>query len=76
MKVKFWLLDLNVELSKDVAEIWLWGIDHSGRRVLVIDKTFSAYFYALIEDGANAIEIVDKITKQNDPFIVKLEIVE
>lgn len=76
MKVKFWLLDLNSELRSDVAEIWLWGVDHSGRRVLIIDKTFSAYFYALIEDGVSASEIVDKITKQNDPFIVKLEIVE
>jgi DNA polymerase I len=40
MEVTFWLLDVNYEVKNDKPEIWLWGIDEFGRRILVIDKNF------------------------------------
>ena len=51
MKVTFWLLDLNYEVKDDVPEIWLWGVTSSGERVLVIDRSFVSYFYAVIEEA-------------------------
>jgi len=40
MKVRFWLSDVSHEVKEHTPEIWLWGIDDSGNRVLVIDRTF------------------------------------
>jgi len=78
MKVTFWLLDVNYELKDHAPEIWLWGIDSSGNRVLVIDRNFLACFYAVVEDNADPAKIVERIeaVKAEYPFITKLEVVE
>ena len=78
MKVTFWLLDVNYEVKDHIPEIRLWGIDSSGNRVLVIDRTFLAYFYAVVEDNADPAKVVEEIGagKAEYPFITKLEIVE
>ena len=76
MKVTFWLLDLNYEVRDDVPEIWLWGVTSSGERVLVIDRNFVPYFYAVIEEGADTEKVVTEIGQGRFPFVSKLEIVE
>jgi DNA polymerase I len=78
MKVEFWLLDVNYEVREHTPEIWLWGITDSGNRVLVIDRNFLAYFYAVIEDKADPTKVVEEIEagKAEFPFITKLEVVE
>jgi DNA polymerase I len=43
----FWLLDLNHESYEGKSSIWLWGITHEGKRILVIDNNYKAYFYLL-----------------------------
>src|SRR5437879_12789128 len=47
MRRTFWLLDLNHESYEGKSSIWLWGITHEGKRVLVIDNNYRAYFYLL-----------------------------
>jgi DNA polymerase I len=47
MRRTFWLLDLNHETYEGRSSIWLWGITHEGKRVLVIDDKYRAYFYLL-----------------------------
>src|SRR5438309_5345255 len=47
MRRTFWLLDLNQERYKGKSSNWLWGITHEGKRVLVIDNNYRAYFYLL-----------------------------
>jgi DNA polymerase, archaea type len=47
MKQTFWLLDLNHETYEGKSSIWLWGITHEGKRVLVVDDNYRAYFYLL-----------------------------
>ena len=56
MKVVFWLLDINPKIDKDkgAIELWLWGIDSAGNRVLVVDRNFIAYFYAVVAEGFDA----------------------
>lgn len=76
MKVNFWLLDLNHEVRNGVPEIWLWGISDSKSRVLVIDRNFLSYFYAVIEENTDPTNVVKEVEKQRYPLIAKLEVVE
>ncbi|MEM3760418.1 MAG: 3'-5' exonuclease, partial [Candidatus Bathyarchaeia archaeon] len=76
MKTRLWLLDVNYEVKNDVPEIWLWGIDESGKRILVIDRNFLDYFYIVVEEGANADEVVKEIGKAHYPLVERLEVVE
>jgi len=76
MKLTLWLLDVNSEAKNGQPEIWLWGIDRSGQRVLVIDRNFRDYFYAVIEETANAKKVAEGIAQQQSVSIVKLEVVE
>jgi DNA polymerase I len=76
MKVTFWLLDLNHEVKDDTPEIWLWGIDSSGKRVLVIDRNFISYFYALTEESADPARVVEEIRKAHCPSAEKLELID
>ncbi|MGQ9506714.1 MAG: DNA-directed DNA polymerase [Candidatus Bathycorpusculaceae bacterium] len=76
MKVTFWLLDVNYEVKNDMPEIWLWGIDESGKRILVIDRNFIDYFYVVVEEGADADKVVKEIEKAHYPLAERLEVVE
>lgn len=76
MKVTFWLLDLSYEVKDDVPEIWLWGVTSSGERVLVIDRNFVSYFYAVIEEAADPEKVVNEIDQGRFPCVSKLEIAE
>ena len=76
MKLTLWLLDVNSEAKNGQPEIWLWGIDRFGQRVLVIDRNFRDYFSAVIEETANAKKVAEGIAQQQSVSIVKLEVVE
>ncbi|MGQ9538451.1 MAG: DNA-directed DNA polymerase [Candidatus Bathycorpusculaceae bacterium] len=78
MKVMFWLLDVNYEVKNHEPEIWLWGVDASGNRVLVVDRSFFAYFYAVVKEGFDAGKVLKEIESKRAeyPFIVKVEVVE
>ncbi|NWF87544.1 DNA polymerase II [Candidatus Bathyarchaeota archaeon] len=76
MNVMFWLLDVNYEVKDGAPEIWLWGVSDSGKRVLIIDRNFVAYFYAVIEESADSAKIAKEIDTEKYPSIVKLDIVQ
>jgi DNA polymerase I len=76
MKIRFWLLDINYKVENHVPEIWLWGIDHTGNRVLVVDRNFLDYFYVVIEEDADPKKVTEKIESMHQPYIAKLEVVE
>lgn len=75
MKVTFWLLDVNYEVSEHKPEMWIWGIDNQGKRVLILDRNFFAYFYAVVKDGESPQAVIEKIIsrKAEFPFIIRLE---
>ena len=75
---KFWLLDINYEVKDHKPEVWLWGIDEEGRRVLVIDKSFQPYFYAVLKDSEDPRKVYERIinAKGNLPFITGIELVD
>jgi hypothetical protein len=70
MKVAFWLLDINSETRNDAAELWLWGIGENDDRVLIIDRNFNAYFYAIIKEGFDPSKVAEQIKKTHNAAIV------
>jgi len=72
------LLDVNYEVKDHQPEVWIWGIDDNGKRILIIDRNFLAYFYLLIKEKENPQAIMKRIqTHKGDlPFLVKLEPVD
>ncbi|MEM2917149.1 MAG: DNA polymerase domain-containing protein [Candidatus Bathyarchaeia archaeon] len=78
MKITFWLLDINYEVKDHEPEVWLWGIDSSGNRVLVVDRGFLSYFYAVVEERFDPEKVVGEIRSRRAefPFVVKVEVVE
>jgi DNA polymerase, archaea type len=63
LKLDFWLLDLNHETHEGKSVIWLWGVTHDNKRVLVIDPNFLSYFYLLPREGQNPGQLKEKIEK-------------
>ena len=76
MKVVFWLLDINPKIDEDkgTLELWLWGIDSAGNRVLVVDRNFIAYFYAVMAEGFDASKVVEAIMTSYAQSIVNVEV--
>ena len=78
VKLSFWLLDINpkIDTDKGKIELWLWGIDPAGNRVLVIDRNFVAYFYAVVAEGFEASKVAEAIMNVFGSSIVKVEVAE
>jgi DNA polymerase I len=78
MKKIFWLLDINYEVTENKPELWIWGIDDEGKRILIIDCNFLPYFYLVLEEKENPKAVTGMIQSQkaNYPFIVRLETVD
>ena len=76
MKISFWLLDINPKIADASVELWLWGIDKSGSRVLIIERNFKAYFYAVVKDECDPLKTADKIVNAYSTSIVNAEVVE
>jgi DNA polymerase I len=55
--------------------MWLWGIDTHGERVLVIDRNFVGYFYAVVAENFDPSKVAEEIRKTYNALIVKLEVV-
>jgi len=77
-KCRFWLLDVNYEVKNHKPEVWMWGIDEEKRRVLIVDASFTPYFYALLEEDEDPRQIYERIMREKSrlPLLTKVEIVE
>ena len=75
MKKIFWLLDVNYEVRDHQPEMWIWGIDDEGKRVLIIDRNFLAYFYLVVKEKESPQAVMERIAsrKTDFPLIVRLE---
>ncbi|OYT52093.1 DNA polymerase [Candidatus Bathyarchaeota archaeon ex4484_135] len=75
---RFWLLDLNYEVINHEPEVWLWGITDGGKRVLLIDKGYLPYFYAVLEEGADPEAVLERVRGlvKADPLMRSAELVE
>jgi DNA polymerase I len=75
VKQTFWLLDINSKITDDTAEMWLWGITAEGKRVLIIDRGFVAYFYCVVMEGFDAAKLAEQIKSGFDGSVVNVEVV-
>ncbi|MCW4024961.1 MAG: DNA polymerase II [Candidatus Bathyarchaeota archaeon] len=75
MKQTFWLLDINSKITEDTAEVWLWGITPEGKRVLIIDRDFVAYFYCVVTESFDASKLAGQISSGFAESVVKTEVV-
>src|SRR5271157_1865019 len=76
MKVTFWLLDINYETKNEAPEIWLWGITPTGQRVLIIDRTFVPYFYAVAKEGVDTDSVLKQLVECRCSLAAKPELVD
>ena len=63
MKLDFWLLDLNHDAHEGKSSIWLWGVTHDDKRVLVIDSGFQPFFYLLPKKDQDVIKLRESIER-------------
>ncbi len=64
MRLDFWLLDLNHEAHEGRPAIWLWGVTHDNKRVLVIDPNFQAYFYLMPKRGQDTDQLKERVERE------------
>ncbi len=76
MLIRFYLLDVSYEIHSGIPAILLWAIAEDHRRILILDRSFRPYFYAILEEGANERDIVNKIKllSRGDSPIVSVEV--
>lgn len=75
MKVTFWLLDANAKMEAGMVEIWLWGIDPVGNRLLIVDRNFASYFYAVVLKGFEAQKLASELLASYGTLIKGIEVV-
>jgi DNA polymerase, archaea type len=73
LKISFWLLDTNYASLKTGPEQWMWGIDSTGRRLLIVDRDFTNYFYAVIESDCDPNEVARNIRKEYNIDVLNVE---
>ncbi|GAY25895.1 hypothetical protein ATG_10980 [Desulfurococcaceae archaeon AG1] len=61
------ILDLSYEVVRSEPHIVIWGIDSSGNRVLLRDRSFRPYFYAVLEDDAPVEQVAEMIRRLSVP---------
>jgi len=78
LKKIFWLLDVNYEVANGRPELWMWGVDETAKRILIIDKRFQTYFYIIPKEQTNPSTIIERIRqdKHEYPTITKMEILD
>ncbi|MEM2464012.1 MAG: DNA polymerase domain-containing protein [Candidatus Bathyarchaeia archaeon] len=72
------MLDINYEVRDNNPEVWLWGINDDGERILVIDRGFTTYFYVLPEAGEDAEKLAERVKRVGTslPYMVSSEVVD
>jgi DNA polymerase I len=75
LKLDFWLLDLNHDAHEGRSAIWLWGVTHDKKRVLVIDANFQTSFYLLPKKGQDIDQLKERIEREKPhPSVDRVDI--
>lgn len=78
--ISVYILDASYEVVGSEPHIVIWGIDEDGNRVLLRDRRFRPYFYAVIDDSyLDKLDVikssVKRLSKPKSP-ITSVEVVE
>ena len=74
MKKTFWLLDVNYEVKNHQPEMWIWGIDDKGKRILIVDRNFEPYFYLVVEEIEDLQAVIEEVRSRSSDFPVLTEL--
>lgn len=66
--IRFFLLDISAEKTPQGSEIWLWGVDDNGRDILIVDRSFKPYFYAIPKEGSSPDSISDTLPSSKTDY--------
>ncbi len=72
MKLKFYLLDVTYEVVGREPHIIMWGIDEKGNRIVLRDRSFRPYFYAVLDENTDVNEVkhrIQRLSKPRSPII-------
>ncbi len=78
MELEFYFLDITYEVVGNEPHIIIWGITRDGKRVLLRDRRFRPYFYAILDKEADAKQVIGKVkalSKTRSP-ITSIELVD
>ncbi len=67
MIIEFYFLDNSYEVVGAEPHIIIWGVTRDGKRILLRDKRFRPYFYAILEEGTDVGRIIREIKSLSDP---------
>jgi DNA polymerase I len=78
MEVEFYVLDVTYEIVGSEPHIIIWAITRDGKRVVLRDRTFRPYFYAVLSDHSSAQNIVSRVKAIGEPSspILNVELVD
>ncbi len=76
MRLDFWLLDLNHDAHEGRSAMWLWGVTHDNKRVLVIDTSFQSYFYLLPKKDQNIDQLKERVEKEKPHPSIREVVIE
>nr|AAX97697.1 DNA polymerase [Sulfophobococcus zilligii] len=66
-EIEFYLLDVTYEVVGGEPHIIMYGVSRDGRRIVLRDKSFRPYFYAIISDDVDPTLLVSKIKALSEP---------
>ncbi len=66
MELEFYFLDNTYEVIGREPHVVIWGITRDGKRVLLRDRRFRPYFYAILENEANIEEVIRRVKLASD----------
>ncbi len=67
MIIEFYFLDNTYEVVGAEPHIIIWGITRDGKRILLRDKRFRPYFYAIIDEDEDIQRIIREVKSLSDP---------
>jgi len=78
MIIEFYFLDNTYEVVGAEPHIIIWGITRDGKRILLRDKRFRPYFYAIIDEDEDIQRIIREVKSLSDPRspIIDIALVE
>ena len=61
MELEFYVLDVTYEVIGGEPHIIIWAITRDGKRVVLRDRRFRPYFYAILSSNTSAQSVINKV---------------
>ncbi|MBP1358124.1 MAG: DNA polymerase II, partial [Sulfolobus sp.] len=74
----FFILDFSYDVVDNKPVIYIWAINRNNERVVLLERNFRPYFYALLDENSNVEEIISEIKKLSKAYspITDVKVVE